>query len=128
DVQLIGGMVLHGGKIAEKAALNRTDEDIAIIKSHLKTRKLTALAGQTLECIDADIAFHTAIADASKNQILADMYRIVAVHLKNWFLESNKGTNSFNQTYDLHKQLLKNIIAHEPKKAWDTAAKIISHK
>jgi DNA-binding FadR family transcriptional regulator len=104
-------------KIAEKAAINRTDQDIAIIKTHLETRRQTALAGQTLACIDADIAFHTAIADASKNQILADMYRIVAVHLKNWFLASNKDTNSFNETYVLHEQLLKHIIAREPKKS-----------
>lgn len=114
-------------KIAEKAAINRTDKDIEIIKKYLATRRQTAIDGLTLECIDADISFHTAIADASKNQILADMYRIVAVHLKNWFLESNKDTTSFIQTYGLHEQLLAYIIAREPKKAWDTSAKIIAH-
>lgn len=114
-------------KIAEKAALNRTESDIIAIQKHLAARKQAAIDGLINECIDADVAFHTAIAEASKNQILADMYRAVAVHLKKWFLQIYPDTGIFVETYALHEQLLKNIIASDPKKAWNTAAKIIGH-
>jgi DNA-binding FadR family transcriptional regulator len=115
-------------KIAEKAALNRTDQDIEIIRQHLANRKQAAKDGLIQDCIEADINFHTAIADASKNKILADMYRIVAVHLKNSFINTFTNTESFKETHSLHKQLLKNIIACEPKKAWATAAEIVEHR
>jgi DNA-binding FadR family transcriptional regulator len=114
-------------KIAEKAAINRTDQDIAIIRRHLAARQQAAIDGLILECIDADICFHTAIAEASKNQILADMYRLVAVHLKNWFMSSYTSTQPFKETQGLHEQLLKSIIARDSKKAWNTVAKIIGH-
>ena len=114
-------------KIAEKAAVNRTAEDIAAIKTHLAARKQAANDGLLEECIDADIRFHVAIAEASKNEILVDLYRSVSVHLKNWFLQIYPDTQIFIETYAIHEQLLKSIIAADPKKAWSLAAKIIGH-
>jgi len=114
-------------KIAEKAAAMRTDHDIEEIKKHLYNRKNTADAGLLEACIASDISFHVAIAEASKNDILADLYKSTSVHLSNWFLRIYKNTEIFVQTQQLHEQLLKNIIAQDPKKAWNTAAKIIGH-
>ncbi|RYD94235.1 MAG: FadR family transcriptional regulator [Sphingobacteriales bacterium] len=114
-------------KIAEKAAINRSDKDIAEIKTHLAARKAAAEQNLLEECIEADIRFHNAIAAASKNEILADIYKSSSVHLKKWFLDIYTDTQPFIETYHLHDQLLKSIIAGDPKKAWNTAAKIISH-
>jgi len=114
-------------KIAEKAAVNRTEEDIAAIKTHLANRKHAASAGLLEACITADINFHISIAVASKNDILADLYKSASIHLKNWFLHISKDTEAFIQTQHLHELLLKNIIACDPKKAWNTAARIIGH-
>jgi DNA-binding FadR family transcriptional regulator len=114
-------------KIAEKAAINRSEHDITIIKAHLTNRKHYANAGLIEECIEADIQFHIAIAEAAKNEILADMYRSTSVHLKKWFLQIYPDTRIFVDTHHLHKQLLKSIIEGDPKKAWSTAAKIIGH-
>ncbi|WP_184544685.1 FadR/GntR family transcriptional regulator [Mucilaginibacter sp. FT3.2] len=114
-------------KIAEKAALNRTEKDIINIKTHLLARQTTANQGLIEECIEADIQFHIAIAEASKNEILADMYRATSIHLKKWFLHIYPDTGIFIQTFALHNQLLNNIIAGDAKKAWNTAAKIIGH-
>lgn len=115
-------------KIAEKAALNHTDKDIKAITGHLAKRKQAALDGLIKECIDADIQFHIAIAEASRNEILADLYKATAVHLKNWFLQIYPDTQVFIDTYPLHEQLLKSIVAGDAKKAWNTSAKIIGHK
>jgi DNA-binding FadR family transcriptional regulator len=114
-------------KIAEKAAINRTEKNIEAIGAHLLSRKLAAEQGLIEECIEADIQFHVAIAEASKNEILADLYRTTSVHLKNWFLQLYTDTQIFTETYHLHEQLFKNIKAGDAKKAWNTAAKIIGH-
>lgn len=114
-------------KIAEKAAHNRTEEDILTIKNHLADRKITAKDGKLEECIKADLNFHIAIAQASKNEILADLYRSVANHIQKLFLSIYSNTDSFIESQHLHEQLLKHIIAGESKKAWNTAIKIIDH-
>lgn len=114
-------------KIAEKAAQNRTIEDIKSIELHLAERKRTAEEGMLLECIEADINFHVAIAEASKNEILADLYKSASIHLKNWFLQIHADTKPFLDTYHLHNELLQNIVKGDSKKAWATAAKIIGH-
>jgi DNA-binding FadR family transcriptional regulator len=112
-------------KIAEKAALNRTEKDIAAMKTHLANRKIAAEAGLLEACVDADIQFHVAIAEASKNEILADLYKSASVHLKNWFMQIYPDTGIFIETSAIHEQLYKSIIAGDAKKAWSIAEKII---
>jgi DNA-binding FadR family transcriptional regulator len=112
-------------KIAEKAAINRSQKDIMAIKGHLDARNRAARAGLIEACIDADILFHVSIADACKNEILADLYRATSVHLKNWFLQIYPDTQRFADTQDLHEQLLKNIVACDSKAAWNTVSLII---
>ncbi len=115
-------------KIAEKAAQNRSEKDIEEITKHLQNRKAAAESGLMKECIEADINFHIAIAQASKNEILADLYRSVANHLKNWFLDFYADTSAFKRTYHLHEQLLNNIIKQDAPAAWNTAAEIVAPK
>src|ERR1700761_9219580 len=62
-------------KIAEKAASNRTDKDIVKMKAYLNERKKAAAKGLLDACIESDVNFHIAIAEASKNEILADLYK-----------------------------------------------------
>jgi len=114
-------------KIAEKAALNRTKADLVKIYDWLKKRDKAAKNDLLEECIDADIQFHISIAEASGNEILIDLYKSVAIHLRNWFLEVFKDTKAFKETSHQHKQLVKSIEAGDAKKAWNNSAKIIGH-
>jgi DNA-binding FadR family transcriptional regulator len=114
-------------KIAEKAAANRTEKDLKEIRHWLLARKKAATDNQLEECIEADIRFHTAIAVASKNEVLADLYKTFSVQLKNWFLGMHRNTTDFRETQNLHEQLLKSIEAKDTRKAWNTAAKIIGY-
>jgi DNA-binding FadR family transcriptional regulator len=114
-------------KIAEKAAANRTDADLKEIRHWLAARKKAAADNLLEECVEADIRFHTAIAVASKNEILADLYKTFSIQIKSWFLSIYKDTTDFQITQNLHEQLLKSIEANDTKKAWNTAAKIIGH-
>jgi len=114
-------------KIAEKAAMNRSDQDIEAIKVHLIARNEYAKQGQLEACIQADISFHLAIAKASGNEILADLYQSTSVHLTKWFLQVYKDTADFIKTQPYHQALLQNIIDQDASKAWNTAARIIGH-
>ncbi len=111
-------------KSAEKAALNRTTKDIAKLTSLLKKRNAAAVKGETGDCIEADIQFHIAIAEASKNEILADLYKTIAVQIKQSFTMVHEDTNKFIEKQKLHEDLLQSIIDKDAKKAWKCVAKI----
>lgn len=115
-------------KIAEKAALHRTESDIIRMQALLQKREEMAIANQPGECIQADIDFHTSIAAASKNEIMVDLYKTVACHLKQSFIARFSTTDTFAQTQDLHKALLQSIIDQEPEKALYWANEIITRR
>lgn len=114
-------------KIAEKAAINRSEDDIIAMKQHLAARMKAANEGLLEDCVEADIQFHIAIAEASKNEILADLYKSISKHLKKEFLSLYPDTEIFKETYAIHEQLLKSIIAKNPKKTWNIVAEIVGH-
>ena len=76
------------------------------------------------ECIEADIRFHIAIAEATKNDILADLYKTIAAQIKRSFKEVYHDTGIFLSRHAEHTALLKSIIDKNPKKAWQCVAKI----
>ncbi|SFP03813.1 DNA-binding transcriptional regulator, FadR family [Pseudarcicella hirudinis] len=114
-------------KIAEKAALKRTQEDIEKISSFLEKRVKAAQYNLLEECVEADIQFHISIAEASKNDILADLYKTLCIRLKNIFLTQFSNTEVFIKTESLHRDLLNSIIDQDAKSAWQTVAKITGH-
>ncbi|GLU51017.1 FadR/GntR family transcriptional regulator [Dyadobacter frigoris] len=111
-------------KVAEKAALNRTDEDILQMKKYLEERRKMALANIPDACIQADINFHLCIATASQSEILLDLYKTVARNMKEYFSELYIDTESFINTQEFHESLLQSIIDQNPQKAWEWAARI----
>lgn len=104
-------------KIAEKAALNRTQKDIHILSRLLKKRLDAAQKNLPFECIEADIQFHIAVAEAAKNDILADLYKNIAAQIKKSFREAYTNTELFVIKHSVHEELLQSIIEKDPKKA-----------
>ncbi|WP_260607398.1 MULTISPECIES: FadR/GntR family transcriptional regulator [Chitinophaga] len=111
-------------KIAEKAAIHRSSKDIEKMKGFLKKRFEYASNNQLEPCIQADINFHNALAEAGKNEIMRDLYRTVAEHLKKSFLQRFANTDSFVRTQHYHDALLQSVIDKDPKKALVWATKI----
>lgn len=111
-------------KAAEKAALNRTAKDIARMSSLLKKRKTAAQMQDIEACIEADIQFHIAIAETSKNDILADLYKTIAVQIKKSFTLVHEDTSLFLEKHQLHEDLLQSIVDKDAKKAWKCVAEI----
>ncbi len=114
-------------KIAEKAAVNRTAKDIKTIQRYFNAREQAAAVQDIAGSVDADVNFHNAIAEASGNEILADLYKSFSTRIKNDFLSRFASTDPFIETMQLHRELLKSIIDKDPKGAWHYAARINGH-
>ncbi|POM26365.1 HTH-type transcriptional regulator LutR [Actinomadura rubteroloni] len=67
---------------ARLAASRRTDADIAAIDAALADRDAAFAAGDRDAFVDADLAFHTAVVDATHNRVLTDLYRDFGAALK----------------------------------------------
>ena len=111
--------------IVEKAVARRTEKDIERMQSSLEARKANAKNGLIKECIEADLNFHIAIADATYNRILADIYRSASLHLLSEFNRIYDGTNCFINSQSSHEKLLRYIIAGDLKNARKMAIKIV---
>jgi DNA-binding FadR family transcriptional regulator len=114
-------------KVSERAAIHRTKKDIEKMKTLLKKREASAKAGDLGEAISNDVQFHIALAIASGNDILADLYKTIAEQMSKNFRETLNNTTSFIQTQHFHESVLKSVIEQDPKKACYWASKIISH-
>jgi DNA-binding FadR family transcriptional regulator len=122
DLDEVRELVEH--KIAQKAAQNRSEADIAKMEELLQKRKDASLAGLLLESVEADIAFHITIAEASGNSILTDLYKTLAGHMKTHWLNTFVNADEFKATQQLHRNLLNSIIAGDPQKAWQCSMRI----
>lgn len=111
--------------IVEKAVARRTEKDIERMQSSLEARKANAKDGLLKECIEADMNFHIAIADATHNRILADIYRSASLHLLSEFNRIYDGTDCFINSQSSHEKLLRYIIAGDLKNARKMATRIV---
>lgn len=111
-------------KISEKAAMNRTGNDISKLEHFLKKRTQAANDNQVEECIDAHVNFYIVLAEASKNDILADLYKHFAIQLKADLLAANEDTSFFKNLPDTHHRLFDSVLREDPKRAWHWSGKI----
>lgn len=103
DVQEVRSLL--DAKIAAKAALNRNEEQLRNIKVYLDQRNTLAEEKKDLECYQADINFHVAIAEACGNILLKEIYTIASSHILRSFESSHNDTESFIISQDVHKRL-----------------------
>ncbi|ODS85485.1 MAG: hypothetical protein ABS46_01980 [Cytophagaceae bacterium SCN 52-12] len=104
-------------KIIEKATQFRTREDIRKMRECLEERRKYAALGDTNACINADLDFHTLLACASANPVLADLYQALAIRLKESFVRRFQTVESFQETQLLHEELLECIRRRDAGKA-----------
>jgi len=114
-------------KIAEKAAMNRTGNDISKLEYFLGKRTKAANENLLVECVEAHINFYIVLAEASKNDILSDLYKLFAIQLKNELLNIYDDTSFFKNAPDYHHKLLDSVLREDPKRAWYWSAKITGH-
>jgi len=110
------------------AAKNHTEKDLEEMKRCLENRRLAILAEQRQACVDADIAFHIAIAKASLNHVLADLYESFTSIIREFFSKREvRGISHFAMSHHLHEQLLEAIKSKKEKLAQQVLIKIIEN-
>lgn len=117
EVHLDEVRMLLERKIVEKVCLNRSEKDLESMAWFLAERKKYSELGDVKQCIEMDIAFHTSIAKASGNPILADLYYAFAIRLKEHFIQFFNTSDDFSVSQVLHEELLENIRLRNTEEA-----------
>ncbi|PJJ64201.1 FadR/GntR family transcriptional regulator [Chryseobacterium geocarposphaerae] len=116
DVQEVRSLL--DAKIAAKAALHRDEEQLEKIQFYLNQRNTLAEEKKALECYQADINFHIAIAEACGNSLLKEIYKITSSHILRSFEIRHNDTSSFIISQAIHERL---YLAIENKNAEEAA-------
>jgi len=105
-------------KIVEKAALNRTEEDVRNMKAALEKRNKAADQNKLLPWLEADIAFHLSISAACKNPVLNNLYKTFAEQQLKQSIKKNYAEQvSMHRLTELHVRLLDAIVQQQPATA-----------
>ncbi len=105
-------------EIIRLATSNRTTKDIKAMRKALDDRAAALYQNDYEACADADIRLHTAIASASHNSVLADLYKAFTFTIRDFF--NKRGTtdiSKFAATHVLHVQLTDAIVNKDAKAA-----------
>lgn len=109
---------------ARLSAQRRDAGDLAQMRRCLEARDAAQAREDVEALLDADLAFHTTIARASKNAVLAGLYETFARALRPTFNVVFPLTGSHAE---LHWQLLAAIEAQDPEGAQRTTEIILTH-
>ncbi|WP_029985519.1 FadR/GntR family transcriptional regulator [Pedobacter jeongneungensis] len=110
-------------EIVRLATQNRNDSDLKAIGEALEKRKLAIENDSRAACANADIEFHLAIARASGNRVLSDLYESFTVIIRDFFAKrSPSGIAHFAMSHYLHQALFDAITNRNA----DTAREIIT--
>jgi DNA-binding FadR family transcriptional regulator len=102
---------------ARLAATNRTEVDIESMREYLSEKKLAHTQNDAHGYVTADIGFHAAVAVASGNSLLADLYRSFCMVFQDFLdvLIADRGVNAHQER--IHDGLVDAIEARDPDAA-----------
>ena len=112
--------------MVQRAAENRTEREVKQMRTLLHQRKKAIEEDVHEECLGADIAFHVVIAEASKNQVLIDLFKTFAKVISEHFQTEYPDTKAYKRSQALHEKLCEAIANKESKKAADYMTQILS--
>lgn len=99
------------------AALRRDEEDLALLRKALQERRTSLMSGSEQAFIDADLAFHLALASAAKNTVLADLYQaFVRANRASWE-EAGDIMDLKEQGQVLHEKIADAVARRDPAQA-----------
>lgn len=104
-------------EVTRLAAIRRTDGDLEIMRSLLNQRNDALEKGRYAEYVEADIAFHIAVAQAGKNEVLLEMYKVVAESLKEMLSQLILDTRQYQDNTAYHEAVYAAIAAGNSEEA-----------
>ena len=96
-------------EIAKLAALRRTDDDLVHMRESLNKRREARRIDDKCAYVDSDLAFHLAVAAASKNSVLADLYLSFSNALRDALDKLISDRELYQNQISIHEQLLEAI-------------------
>ena len=114
-------------EIARLAAMNYKKADLKRILIHLKSRRAALKRNDIPALLDADVLFHCALAEATGNEVLSDLYRTFALSLSE-ALTTLWDTVDHDQTKMamLHDSLFEAISARDAVRAESITLKLLN--
>jgi GntR family transcriptional repressor for pyruvate dehydrogenase complex len=113
-------------EIVRLAAERHREEDLEDIRSFLAIRRQALARKDTAAALDADIAFHYAVAWATHNEVLVDIYRIFAKSLRRALPTPSKRPDSEQSlTEALHLRLVEAIEGRDAVAAAAIASELL---
>lgn len=93
-------------EIAKLAAQRRTEDDLLRMRESLNERREARRIDDNKAYVNSDLAFHLAIANASKNSVLSDLYLSFANVLKDALEKLVSDRELYKNQISIHDQLL----------------------
>ncbi len=109
--------VLSAGLAAERA----TDADISAIGSHID--EMRRAVKNVAQFVDADVAFHLAVAGAAKNSVLSDILHSVRELLHVWVERTSPDRSATETSLAEHIAIYQAIASRDPEAAQDAMQK-----
>ena len=97
-------------EIAQLAAVNRTDEDLRELQSSLEQRKKAVQKNDLPAYIENDLKFHNAMAAATQNSILKDLYTTFSLVLQDALFEHIDNFEKSLLQISQHEKIYKAIV------------------
>ncbi|MET1054562.1 MAG: FadR/GntR family transcriptional regulator [Pedobacter sp.] len=114
-------------EIVRLACSKRTTAHVELMQELLIQRKKAIEASQLKKCADTDIAFHIAIAKASGNQVLSDLYENFSLVLHDFFSTREQSIEHFQRNQQSHEDLAAAIANKDQKSAEQLLKSILHH-
>lgn len=102
---------------AALAALRRDDVDIARLSQALQTREAALDSRPTTVFLDADLAFHAAVAAATKNTLFVELYRTFLTAMREALQTTSQIPDLIRQNHHLHVSLVEAIVQQDAQQA-----------
>lgn len=115
-------------EIARLAAQRHDETDLAQMQESLQQRELARQTGDAVAFLEADIAFHLAVATASKNAVLIEVYQTFVQSLRQALAKLIKNDNPVGriEQAQFHQQLLNAIAARDANAAAQSTEEILN--
>lgn len=110
---------------ARLAAERRSANDVARMRELLLARDKYRAAGDVAGAVASDVEFHTAIAIATRNSVLVDVFRTFSAALEQTLTNLARDPATLEDTTELHRKLLDAIADGRPDSAARVAERLI---
>lgn len=104
------------GELAAFCAERATEEDLQKLEELVTQMQAHARATED-SLLELDLSFHSGIAAASKNPVLAHVFENVLEHVAQFIRKTQEMPNSHERAYTSHAQILNALKDRNPEKA-----------